>query len=54
MKKGIHPVQKVCKVKCACGNEFEVSTLNTKTKRCTNCTKLHRNNYQKEYMRNKI
>ena len=26
MKKGIHPVQKVCKVKCACGNEFEVKS----------------------------
>ena len=26
MKKGIHPVQKICKVKCACGNEFEVKS----------------------------
>ena len=24
--KNIHPAQKVCKVKCACGNEFEVKS----------------------------
>ena len=26
MRKGIHPEYVECKVKCACGNEFEVKT----------------------------
>ncbi len=26
MRKGIHPEYVACKVKCACGNEFEVKT----------------------------
>jgi len=26
MRKGIHPEYMECKVKCACGNEFEIRT----------------------------
>lgn len=39
MKKDIHPQYKVTKVKCACGNEFEIKstieTLNVET--CNSC-----------------
>lgn len=27
MKKGIHPEYQVCKVKCSCGEEFEIKSL---------------------------
>ena len=37
-----------------CGEWVEVDILNTKTCRCNDCTKIHRNNYQKELMRKRI
>ena len=40
MKKGIHPVQKVCKVKCACGNEFEVRSTKSEIQ-LESCNKCH-------------
>ena len=40
MKKGIHPVQKVCKVKCACGNEFEVKSTKDEIQ-LESCNKCH-------------
>jgi len=40
MRKGIHPVQKVCKVKCACGNEFEVKSTKDEIQ-LESCNKCH-------------
>lgn len=40
MKKGIHPVQNVCKVKCACGNEFEVKSTKNEIQ-LESCNKCH-------------
>ena len=40
MKKGIHPVQKVCKVNCACGNEFEVKSTKDEIQ-LESCNKCH-------------
>ena len=37
-----------------CEEWVEVDILNTKTCRCNDCTKIHRNNYQKELMRKRI
>ncbi len=39
MKAGIHPKYVVCKVKCACGNEFETLSLfnELKVDICSNC-----------------
>ena len=39
-------------IKCLdCGIEFDIDTKNTKAVRCEQCTKIHRNNYQKELMK---
>ena len=40
MKKGIHPVLKTCKVKCACGNEFEVRSTKDEIQ-LESCNKCH-------------
>jgi len=41
-------------IKCIdCGEEFEVSSKNTKTCRCEKCRKKQYNEYQKELMYNK-
>lgn len=40
MKKGIHPVQKDCKVKCACGNEFVTKSTKEEINLET-CNKCH-------------
>ena len=39
MKKGIHPVLKECKVKCACGNELTVKSTKEEIllEQCNKC-----------------
>lgn len=40
MKKGVHPTQKKCHVKCACGNEFEIMS-NKEEFFVESCPKCH-------------
>ena len=40
MKKGIHPAQQKCVVKCACGNEFEVRSTKSEIQ-LESCNKCH-------------
>ena len=40
MKKGIHPDVKTCKVSCACGNEFETTSIH-ETIRVDICNECH-------------
>lgn len=43
MKKGIHPVQKECDVKCACGNAFKVKSILDKMEleSCPKCNSFY-------------
>lgn len=40
MKKGLHPVEKECKVTCACGNTFTTKSNKTEIQLET-CNKCH-------------
>ncbi|MBP7225715.1 MAG: 50S ribosomal protein L31 [Aliarcobacter sp.] len=40
MKKDIHPDYKVCKISCACGNEFETKS-NVEVLRIDICSSCH-------------
>ena len=40
MKEGIHPKYGTAKVRCACGNEFEVGSTKEEIK-VDNCSKCH-------------
>ena len=51
--RGYQPIQFKTLTCVDCGKEFVVSSKNVKTKRCEECTKQHRNNYQKQLMQKK-
>ena len=51
MRKGIHPVQKICKVKCACGNEFEVKSTKDEiqVETCPKCHSFYTGKFKNKY-----